>query len=114
MIYLNLKAKIGSVRQIFLHDVRAAQFRLHEKSGVELTHTRQIAGEGKLTLGNSSGIFLIDNQPNEPLSLFRKLFIFLNRINFFRIQVLVIKISYLAMSKIIGVNIIGIDLQHID
>ena len=30
----------------FLHDVRAAQFRLHEKSGVELTHTRQIAGEG--------------------------------------------------------------------
>ena len=27
-----------------LHDVRAAQFRLHEKSGVELTHTRQIAG----------------------------------------------------------------------
>ncbi len=99
LIYLNLKTKVGPVRQIFLHDMCATQFRLHEKTGVELSYTRQIAWEGKLTLGNSSGIFLIDNQPNKPFSLFRKLFIFLDRIHFFRVQVLVINIVCLAMAK---------------
>ena len=83
LIYLNLKAEVSPNRQLLLFDTHAAQFFLHEKTGMKLTYTGQIAGKGDPASGDCSGVFLINDQPHKPLSLFGKLSIFFDGINLF-------------------------------
>ena len=114
LIHLDLKTEVSSLGQVLEHDAHAAHLCLHQKASVDLSHTGKVTGEGELISRGSSVVLLIDNQPYKPLSFFRKLPVFFDGIDLFPAEAMFIDFADLTVAEVIGVHIVGIDLQHID